>query len=100
MRPEAAPDAASARTHVPRPAGSTPELLLLANAKSSRLSRGDDLVGAAERALRYRGARVELRLTHSLDELGDVITGAERRVVLLGGDGTVHAVANLPGPTP
>jgi diacylglycerol kinase (ATP) len=100
MRPEAAPDAASARTHVPRPAGSIPELLLLANAKSSRLSRGDDLAGAAERALRYRGARVELRLTHSLDELGDVIAGAERRVVLLGGDGTVHAVANLPGPAP
>jgi diacylglycerol kinase (ATP) len=100
MRPEAAPDAASPRTRLPRPAGSTPELLLLANAKSSRLTGRDDLVGAAERALRSRGARVEPRLTRSLDELRDVIAGAERRVVLLGGDGTVHAVANLPGPAP
>jgi diacylglycerol kinase (ATP) len=100
MRPEAPPDAASPRTRLPQPAGSTPELLLLANAKASSLSRGDDLVGAAERALRGRGARVERRLTHSLDELGEVIAGTERRVVLLGGDGTVHAVANLPGPAP
>jgi diacylglycerol kinase (ATP) len=100
MRPEAAPDAASPRTSLPRPAGSTPELLLLANAKASSLSSGDDLVGAAERALRARGAQVERRLTHSLDELRDVIAGVEGRVVLLGGDGTVHAVANLPGRAP
>jgi diacylglycerol kinase (ATP) len=100
MRPEAAPDAASPRTAVPRPAGATPDLILLVNAKASRLSRGDDLVGAAARALRSRGARVEQRLTQSLDELRDVIAAADRRVVLLGGDGTVHAVANLPQPAP
>jgi diacylglycerol kinase (ATP) len=75
------------------------ELLLIANGKASGLADGTKLEEAA-RALRDQGVGVEPRLTRSLDELGAALAEAEGRVVLLGGDGTVHAVANLPGPIP
>jgi diacylglycerol kinase (ATP) len=39
-------------------------------------------------------------VTSSLDELAFVLAQAERRVVLLGGDGSLHAAANTPGPKP
>jgi diacylglycerol kinase (ATP) len=100
VRPEGTLEATSPQTDRQRPAGSPRQLLLVANAKASRISGGADLVDAAARALRSRGASVEQRLTHGLDELRDAIAGADGRVVLLGGDGTVHAVANLPGPAP
>lgn len=55
----------------------------------------DDLV----RALRAAGADVELELTGSLAELAAVWRDDDgRRLVLAGGDGTIHAVANLGGP--
>jgi diacylglycerol kinase (ATP) len=74
-------------------------LLLVANRKASGLADGSKLEKAL-RALRGRGASVESRLTGSLDELESTLAEADGRVVLLGGDGTVHAVANLPGPLP
>src|SRR5918992_4978972 len=74
-------------------------LLLVANAKASGLADGN-LVEEAVNALRARGARVDARLTETLEELEATIAGADGRVVLLGGDGTVHAVANLPGSLP
>ena len=74
-------------------------LLLVANAKASGLADGN-LVEEAVDALRARGARVDARLTETLEELEATIAGADGRVVLLGGDGTVHAVANLPGSLP
>lgn len=77
----------------------TRPLLLVANGNASGLAGGAKLK-AALRALRARGARVEPRLTHSPDELETTIAEADGRVVLLGGDGTLHAVANLPGPLP
>lgn len=40
------------------------------------------------------GARVETRVTASLEELDHALATAERRVVLLGGDGSLHAAAN------
>ena len=46
--------------------------------------------------LRSAGARVETRLTASLEELDDALATAERRVVLLEGDGSVHGAANSP----
>ena len=55
----------------------------------------DDLV----RALRAAGADVELELTSSLAELAAVWHADDgRRLVLVGGDGTIHAAANLDGP--
>src|SRR4029453_5630830 len=48
----------------------------------------------AARVPRCGGARGEPRLTASLEELDDALATAERRVVLLGGDGSVHAAAN------
>ncbi len=51
---------------------------------------------AAESALRAAGAQVETRLTESIDELAALLEErAGGRVALLGGDGTLHAVANL-----
>jgi diacylglycerol kinase family enzyme len=76
------------------------ELLLLANGKASGVANAA-IVDEAVRALRSHGAsRVELHRTASLAELPASIAEADSRVVLLGGDGTLHAVANLPGPLP
>jgi diacylglycerol kinase (ATP) len=75
------------------------DLLLIANGKASGLANEAKLEEAV-RALRVLGARVEPQLTSSLEELEAAIAAANGRVALLGGDGTVHAVANLPGPLP
>jgi diacylglycerol kinase (ATP) len=82
-----------------RRSGRAPEVLLLANGKASGVANAA-VVDEAVRALRAHGARVELHRTASLVELPASIEEAEGRVVLLGGDGTVHAVANLPDPPP
>jgi diacylglycerol kinase (ATP) len=75
------------------------DLVLVANGSASGLSR--DLVEAARYELAFRGARVESHLTDSLGELAASWADFhDRRVVLLGGDGTVHAAANLPFGTP
>jgi diacylglycerol kinase family enzyme len=51
------------------------------------------------RALRDAGADVELERTHDLQELAAVWRHDDgRRLILVGGDGSVHAVANLAGP--
>ena len=72
---------------------------LVVNANASGAPRGrrlDELIGA----LRAAGADVDVELTHSIEELGDVWTRSDgRRLVLAGGDGSVHAVANLEGPS-
>jgi diacylglycerol kinase (ATP) len=74
------------------------DVLLVANGKAS----GVDEAKRAEalEALRAQGARVEQRYMRSLGDLEETIADAEQRVILLGGDGTVHAAANLPGPLP
>ncbi len=72
----------------------SPYLLLVANGNASGLNRRPHLVQDSAQLLRSAGARVETRVTTSLDELDWVLASAERRVVLLGGDGSVHAAAN------
>jgi diacylglycerol kinase (ATP) len=72
------------------------ELLLVVNANASGVRRDPELVSRAAFALRGAGARVELRVTESAAELASVAADPDRRLVLLGGDGTVHAFANLP----
>ena len=72
----------------------SPHLLLVANGNASGLSRQPSLVKDSALLLRLAGARVETRVTTSLEELGHALADAERRVVLLGGDGSLHAAAN------
>jgi diacylglycerol kinase (ATP) len=77
-----------------------PHLLLVANARASGLQANPELVDGAARILRAHGSRVELHRTSSLDELAATLVPDGRRVVLMGGDGSLHAAANLPGPKP
>jgi diacylglycerol kinase (ATP) len=86
-RPVAAPRQARLRS-------TSPHLLLVANGNASGLSRRPTLVKDSTQLLRSAGARVETRITASLEELDDALATAERRVVLLGGDGSLHAAAN------
>jgi diacylglycerol kinase (ATP) len=75
-------------------------LLLVANANASGLAGRRAVVDDASSALRAYGARVETRLTRSPRELDELVSEEERRVVLFGGDGTLHAVANIQGHKP
>ena len=72
------------------------ELVLVVNANASGVRRDPELVSRAAFALRAEGANVELRVTASAAELAAAAADPNRRLVLLGGDGTVHAFANLP----
>jgi diacylglycerol kinase (ATP) len=72
------------------------ELLLVVNANASGVRRNPDLVSRAAFALRAAGGQVDLRVTESAAELAAVAADPDRRLVLLGGDGTMHALANLP----
>jgi diacylglycerol kinase family enzyme len=68
--------------------------VLVANGSASGLHRSRAVLEGAERLLRERSVRVETHLTASLEELAATsLDFHERRVVLLGGDGTVHAAA-------
>jgi diacylglycerol kinase (ATP) len=78
----------------------TPPLLLVANGNASGLVGRPELVDGAKRLLAAAGSRVELHLTSSVEELAELVVGEERRTVLLGGDGSVHAFANVAGPKP
>ena len=78
----------------------SPTLVMVANANASRIVRHPDLVDGARRLLRATGARVDVHVTSTVDELAALLSEADRRVVLLGGDGSLHAAANIPGPKP
>jgi diacylglycerol kinase family enzyme len=93
-------------THPTRPAATRPQprrvrsVLLVVNGNASG---GDklELAARSRAALRHAGARVEARITSTVDELHALWPGdPDRRVVVAGGDGTLHAVANVPGPQP
>jgi diacylglycerol kinase (ATP) len=75
-------------------------LLLVANANASGLDGKKDAVDRAASLLRGLGAHVEARWTASAGELDEFVSEEERRVVLVGGDGTLHAVANIHGHRP
>ena len=77
----------------------SPALLLVGNAKASGVGARRAALESATQALRAAGARVEPHLTDSVGELGALIEGADgRRLVVLGGDGSLHSLANLPHP--
>ena len=87
------------RVLLPRVA-SARHLMLIANGNASGVGGHREVLDGAVRQLRDRGARVEAHVTTSLDELAHLVHEADRRVVLLGGDGSVHAFANVDGPKP
>ena len=79
---------------------SSRHLMLIANGNASGVGGHREVFDGAVRQLRDRGARVDAHVTTSLDELAHLVHEADRRVVLLGGDGSVHAFANVDGPKP
>lgn len=91
------PDAVAVPTASPRVRASVP-VVVVVNARASSVpspARCDRLVAR----LRDAGADVELERTSSLEELAAIWAREDgRRMVLVGGDGSVHAVAALPGP--
>jgi diacylglycerol kinase (ATP) len=76
------------------------KLLLVANANASGLEGHRETLDRAASLLRGFGASVEARWTGSPRELEELVSEEERRVVLIGGDGTLHAVANICGHKP
>jgi diacylglycerol kinase (ATP) len=83
--------------HVRPVARQSDQLVLVANGSASGLGGSRKTLDDARRALGRRGVRVETHLTESVGELAETWPSFEdRRVVLLGGDGTLHAAANLP----
>ena len=69
-------------------------LLVVVNANASGVRA--DIARAAARALRAEGASVEVAVTGSVEELdAALVSGADRRVVVVGGDGSLHLLANL-----
>lgn len=86
-----------------RPATAAPPrpLLLIVNANASGLGDPAEAAAQAARLLAAAGGSVETRVTSSVAEVEEALAHADqRRLVLVGGDGTVHAVANLPSPKP
>jgi diacylglycerol kinase (ATP) len=94
--PVAASEALATRpAHRPR-AHRAGELILVVNANASGVRRRPEVDSRFAVVLRAEGAGVEIRVTESAAELAAVAADPERRLVLLGGDGTVHGLANLP----
>jgi diacylglycerol kinase (ATP) len=74
-------------------------LLVAVNANSSGLEEPERTGRELVAALQELGARAEAVVTSSEEELWELLRSAARagrRVVLVGGDGTVHAAANAP----
>jgi len=70
-------------------------VLAIVNANASGARRVRDLLDELRRGARAAGIPVTEHVTSSPDELGRVLEEAEgRRVVLVGGDGSVQAAAN------
>src|SRR5688500_16342182 len=77
------------------------EVQLIVNARASGAGEPSEVMARARSALRSAAARVHARLTADEAELAAAVRGAaDRRTVLLGRDGTVHALANLALPAP
>jgi diacylglycerol kinase (ATP) len=75
--------------------------ILVANANASGYRKHPELLRLARRVLEAAdGHHIEVHLTGSVEELGQAALEEERRLVLLGGDGTLHALANLRGHKP
>ena len=73
------------------------DLAVVVNGRASSTSDSHHLLTELEGHLRSFGARVTTTVTQSEAEMRDALDAAAgRRVVLVGGDGTLHAAANAP----
>jgi diacylglycerol kinase family enzyme len=83
-----------------RDAGAPP-LLVIVNGKASGVGDATVIAQRAVAALAEAGGSATAVVTRSLGELAAVVRDADgHRLVLAGGDGAVHALANLDGPLP
>jgi diacylglycerol kinase (ATP) len=82
--------------------GASRDLTVIVNGRASGVTDPATIGARATAALRRAGARdVTVVVTRDERELEEVVTAAgDRRVVLVGGDGAIHAFANLAGPLP
>jgi len=72
-----------------------PQLQVIVNANASGVDSVRSVIRDAREALEHAGARASAVATRSLEELASVIADTgDRRLVLVGGDGAVHAAAN------
>jgi diacylglycerol kinase (ATP) len=72
------------------------EVELVVNANASGTGDPARIVARATQVLRAAGAHVHARVTADEDQLTAAVReAAARRLVVVGGDGTVHALANL-----
>jgi diacylglycerol kinase (ATP) len=72
---------------------------VVVNGTASRSGDADALCARVTRVLRGAGARAEGVVTPSAGALAQAVDRADgRRVVLVGGDGSVHSAVNLPNP--
>ena len=77
--------------------GGAGQALVIVNGRASASADPPDLLAEIQEGVRAAGARAEGVVTYDEDELRAAIEGAEdRRVVLVGGDGTLHTALNLP----
>jgi diacylglycerol kinase (ATP) len=75
--------------------GDRKDLLVVVNARASSAEEPHWLVADIEASLSSAGARAETVTTGSEEELAHALAAADgRRVVLVGGDGSVHAAVN------
>jgi membrane-associated protein len=89
----------SGHPQVPAEASKAGLLLVAVNGNASGLDDPETTGGHLVALLEELGARAEAVVTRSEEELWSVLRAAaadDRRVVLVGGDGTVHAAANAP----
>ena len=78
-----------------------PPLLVVINGRASGVADGAGTSERAVDALAAAGGSATAVVTRSPAELVEVVRDAHGgRLVLVGGDGAVHAVANVPGPLP
>ena len=73
------------------------ELLIVVNSRASGLASPTDVVGDIRAAAVAKGLAPELTVTGDEADLARALAAAEgRRVVLVGGDGSLHAALNAP----
>jgi diacylglycerol kinase family enzyme len=78
--------------HVPPTAAGS--LMVAVNARASRAADPERLLAEILGHVRRAGARARGLVTEGESDLRSALSGAVRRVVLVGGDGTLHAAVN------
>ena len=85
-------------TERPRPAAAARDRLQVVVNANASASLGAHALDRLLRELRAGGCAPECHRTRSVAELAEVHASSRGRLVLVGGDGSLHAAAQLPGP--